>query len=575
MRCNQCGFLSEYDINFCPRCGSSIGQAESDNLMFHIEDEPGFASRDAEYIKPAVLPLDHASIITNRRNPENDPAMGQEGGKPYNKSARAKLLLGISVLVTAVVLIYVIFLRDKIDSVFYELSNQGLQVYTNENITLVFDREGNIIQHFDEPGYPQNSMDRSAVVIYMSRVGDDGRYEMYYVTAEDCLKFSDDATTFGMTADGRYLIYALRTQENGFQLYRYDGKSKKDTLLYEQEGKQLGMLRSSPDGKIIAYTTFSNDFRMNGQAEAFLIKDGKTPKSLGERIIIAVSNGAEYIYSCDYKNGILGPFYISKNGEETKLIDNPSNLWINWDYSEILFVDEDKTYLYDGRTESIRDIADSMATDVIVPYPYMSSYSNRQQAAAYDSFKNKVIRCRDNTLYAINKKYEVNRICKLDQVSQIALSLDGNSLLYSTAEGSVIKVEDIYDECRETILVKEMDTYITTGDLSEVYYLIGDELFYKNDRGETKWVAEGVSMLMSNGDYSAALFKMDRIGFRGVLYYSHRGNEPEQLLDGAYVSDFRHLEYGILVQAVVPGGYEYYYNYKGSRMKLLQDEIKE
>ncbi len=609
MKCEKCGFQSEPGIKYCPNCGSRVTSGTEENRIFHIEDDPGFASRDSEYIRPTVRSADAAKGIVSRRGPEHREGIRLENGKengegdvrkysyseeeekpsikkqqtkPVRAFLKPKLLLGLAVLVTAGILAYTFFLKDKPTSVFYELSSQAIQVYSTGNKTLILNRKGDTIHTFDQSAFSQYSRDKSAAVIYFMKPNESGNFEQYYVNDEDSMKLSINNSVFDMSADGRYLFYSKKMLYGEYGMYRYDRKTKKEVLLLQVEDQQIGLIKVSPDGKTLTYTLIPENYGTgdNREIETFLMKDGEDPESLGDDLVVmAVSNNAEYLYYYNYdlENNVINSLHARRNGKDTKLLEtlNMNFMWMNQDYSEMLYSDGRDTYLYDGSDE-IHTVTRTAATEIILPYQYQAynHYDRMIMTHSYKSFQNKLIRCSDGTVRRINQKDEAEMICRVDPECQIALSSDGNSLLYTTSEGSIKKVSDISGKCRETDLVNQMNSFIATADLSQVYYLIGEELFYKEGDKEALKIAGGVYALMSNGDYSGAFFQTDIPGESGVLNYSCKGSEPEYLFEEAYAADLTRLDYGCAVRLTVFGGYEYYYNSEGSNMMRIEDEIR-
>ena len=607
MKCSQCEFQTEAEIKFCPNCGSRVTSENGENRIFHIEDDPGFASRDSEYIRPSVQPAKAGQSMGNRRGPDHSegawqgngqdygqpdgreysyPEMEEESSekslrrKPFKELLRTKVLLALGTILAVGILAYTFILKDKLTSVFYELSSHAIQVYSTGDKTLILNRKGEAVHSFDQFIYTQYSSDKSAAMIYLMKPNESGNFEQYYVNEEDSKLLSNINSVFEMSADGRYLFYSLRLPNNRFGLYQYDRKTKKEYLLIETKDKQFGVVKVSPDGKTLTYTLIPTELNVNdsNDIETFLMKEGKDPESLGEdKVVMAVSNNAEYLYFCDYENNTLTSLYARYKGEDVKLLDyfNMNYNWINEDYSEMLYSDGSDTYLY-HKGDKVITIAGTEAIEILLPYQYQSYIQSERLFVTYNSktFLDKLIRCSDGTVRRINKKGEAERICRVDPESQIALSSDGDSLLYTTSEGSIQKVSDISGKCRETDLVDQMNSFITTADLSQVYYLIGDELFYKEGNNEAIKISEGVNYLMSNGDYTGAFFQTDIQGEEGVLNYSSKGSEPEHLFEEAYAAELTRLDYGCAVKLTVFGGNEYYYNSRGSEMMRIEDEIK-
>ncbi len=602
MKCEKCGFDSKQWNKQCPICGGPSIMSDGGRCT-PIEADPGFASRDSEYIGAMVQPMGRVPGSNNRsgeglvewdwqnnlqesgqdnKGRHSHSEEGEESSgdpkrtSPYRELLKSRLLLGFAVLFAVGLLIYGLYLKNKPVTVFYEHSSRAIQSYTLMDQTLILNRKGEIVHSFNQPVYVQYCTDKSAGVAYMMKQEEVGLYELYYISDQGSVPLTEDVQVFDMSANGRYLIYSKKITNDEFGLYRYDSKTGKDDLLIKEEGKIFGLVRVSPDAKTITYTLVAAD-NSSTEIETYLKEEGRDPEFLGDdKVAFAVSNRAKYLYYCDYEDNVISAIYVLKDGMELKLADEFSyTIWFNQDNSEVLYTDGGNTYLYDG-SDKIITVAETVVTEIILPHQYRSADQMKPMSDANNvgSFQNKLIRFRDQTLRMMNREYEAEVVCRVDEVSQIALSKDGNNLLYSTAKGSIKKVSDISGARKETTLVNQMNSFITAGNLSQVYYLIGDELFYKEGNNEAKRLAEGAFDLMSNGDYSAALFKTNRTGGRGMMYYSVRGSEPEQLFDGYYVENSVRLDYGWAVMVAKPGGYENYYNPGGRSMLRLEVENK-
>ena len=601
MKCHKCGFQLNNDEHFCPSCGSHIRISDWSR---YTEDDAGFAIKDAKYIKPMVqLKEDWSDKLNNNgqagddedwwqkkvteSNPDGDDKSSDRENTPKagrRKAVRdflmARPYLGFVALLLIGILLYNYFSSDKSAYVLYKKNSNALQVYSADRKTRVLNRKGEIVHSFDRTGIPQYCRDKSAAVIYLTGAGEQSDPEVYYVTEKDSIRLDNDMIAYAMSADGRYLFYSRELSNRKFGLLRYDRKAKKERILLEIEEKKFGLIKASPDGKTLAYSLIpiNNDKIEISKLETFILREGKEAEYLGDNLhVIEVSDDGKYIYYLDYDN-IPTSLNVRHKGKVIKLTDSlrMTGLWINQDYSEMLFSVDKSTYLYDGGDKVLK-IAETEAVELILPYQYEADIDlyNSIVFCNVKSFKKKIIRCSDYTIRIINKYGEAEEICRIEPESRIALSSDGNSLLYSTSEGSIQKVSDITGKCKESTVVAQMNSFITTADLSQIYYLIGNELYYKEGGKEAVKLADGITSLMNNGDYTGALL-LSRTEGRGELYYSRKGSKPEQLLKNSVVIEMKRLESGYAVEIVTikpTGAFEYYYNSEGKKMRLLEEKI--
>ncbi len=602
MNCKLCGYQLSPEMKFCPSCGSRILIGKDG--FFPIEDDPTFAIRDAEYIKPAVQAEDALSDGPNR----TEQTKGEEGqqeaeNSPYGDNPdteeessdqprktksiwnliKTRPYLGVFACMIAGILLYTLFFMDRPVTTYFKLSGNQIQVYTREDKTLVLNHKGDTVHSFDYPSYCQYSRDKSAAVIYLIKSEERQDVELHYVTEEDSIQLSEEYTVSDLSADGRYLFYADKMQEDNYGLYRYDRKTKKEKLLVQAKDKKFGYIVTSPDGKTLVYSLIPPDYgtNENSKMENILLREGKEAESLGaNKYIYEVSNDAIYIYYSELQGYTISSLYVRNQGKEIKLMDyfGLNALWVNQDYSEMLCSDGGNTYLYDGGDKLLK-IAGVAAIELLLPNQYQGYADSDRMIMVHNfkSFKNKLIRCNDGSIRIVNKEGDADQICRVENESKLVLSSDGNNLLFSTSKGSIKRVSDLYGKCQESTVVSQMSSFITSGDLSQIYYMIGDQLFYKEGTGskEAIKIAGGVAAIISNGDDTAALFRT-RVRGRGELYYSRKGSEPVQLLKDVSVTDMKRMESGNGVEIITitaTEAYEYYYNSEGKKVRRIEDEI--
>ena len=571
-QCDICGMqLLSDNISFCPGCGSRIHPrvpAERQEIL--SEEELGFSRRDTDYISPELLNPENLLLSELDTNGRKDEA---------KKSPRLKIILAFVPVFIAVLFLLFFVIKPEEHKSYEFISNKAIEVYTDarDNNTVIFDPQGKVLHRLNKSVFPYDIPDRTAAVLIAQSVGDLGA-QIYFTDVDNLIEIRKNVLEYSISNNGDYLLYSTQSNTEGYGLYQYDVKRKKEILLGQSKDKQYQLLSLSPDGKSISY----NMIQINNQnstseiiVEGFYIRDGGEQVSLGVgTVALVISDHANYVYYCDYEDGRMNYLYRLQDQKVIELMerftDSIHSLYLNRDYSEVMLTLQDKTYLCLKNGEPFQ------ATDAPIRTVLMPDKCNKTEdgfvkaltGINVDTFRNKVFLCTDNTLRVYVKGENARIIGEVYRTTDVTLSEDGNHLLYRSYDRVVRKINDLFGECREETYISDVDSYIASGDLSEVYYLKDAGLYYKKGASEPKHIADHVSELYWNTDYTQALFAAEKEGSNNTLYSCSQGNEPEELL--AYSSNsIQRMYYGISIVGISSTGYEVYYNTEGNRMKRI------
>ncbi len=576
MKCSKCGMqLINEEIMFCPKCGSRVNSSVHEVCQEGIyKEELGFSRHDTEYIKPEILKQGNLLSGGLDDDGKNDKA---------KKTSKAKFLLAFAPVLAAVLLILIFVFKPVDHKAYQAITNEAIEVYSdamNHN-TLIFNTRGKILHQLNKLVAPAYNLDRTAAILYTGS-DDINNYgvHLYYADGTNLIEIEHIVSDFDISNDGNYLIYSTQSSEEGNVLYQYDVKRKKETVLAQSSDKQYKLIKFSPDGKSITYNTIQTELKDNTQnitVEGFLIKDGEEPVSLGEGYIaLAVSDHATYQYYFDYEDNVINSLYVAKGNRSDEVFTNVVNnyMFFNKDYSEVLFTLEDETYLRTGSGKNIQ-VADARVKEFILPInssEYLDIFTPNFRYYNFDTFISKVFLCEDYSLWIIDKEEEPRKIGTAYQANDVAISENGNQLLYLNPERKVMRISDLTGQGVEEAYISNANSFIASGDLSEVYYLDSDQLYYKKGDSEPKQVADNVSSLYWNTDQTQALFEADKQSSKSVLYSSSHGEEPEVVLDyGNHI--IQKLNYGVSVETMTNAGYEVYYNTDGNQLKQIVDNM--
>ncbi|HCM12075.1 MAG TPA: hypothetical protein DHW85_02705, partial [Lachnospiraceae bacterium] len=392
----------------------------------------------------------------------------------------------------------------------------------------------------------------------------------YYVNAKKLIRLREDISMLNISINGQYLMYSAKEEQESM-LYRYDVKKEKEELL--DQGKGFGSLIISPDGKTMAYAAASD--RTGADSEDFacyLIRNGGEPEFFGKkRAIFALSDHAEYIYYYELQEN-KKIAYAQKEGQSVYLTDSLDRVMVNLDCSELLYSVEGSTYLFNGK-DKIK-IYDSLIRDVIKP---KNSQSNGVYPG-FNSFKSKALIFQDNAVVWIDDKYAARKVGNNIGHYFAIISDTENTLMYATRKLEIEKVTIQGDTEDSKRFVNNADQVATSGDLSDVYYLSGDQLYYKNNMEEAIMLADQVEGLCLNAKGDIAFFQKDcttKSNVRkGTLYYSIHGGEPRPVKDGKEAVLLGQWNYGIVFAGENDtGSYDLYYNTKGIEFKLILEDV--
>jgi hypothetical protein len=554
------------------------------------ESEEGFSRPDSDYIEPQVIDTDKI-LRDNSQSYQNkqtgiygdsysaslkglyqglDTIKHQERIK--NKQLSKKSILGIflALLIIAVPLIFINIIGKEQEFSF--IPRDAIEIYVNHNESeaFVFNTKGDMLNKVEKVVYPIYSPDHTAAVLLAMN----GTIS-YYVNANQLIELQNSLNNCIISEDGKYLLYSTSNAMNKFSLYLYEVEKQNKKLIDEYDNRRFEMLNVSSGGKTITYVTYnySDDSKII-DVESYISKNGEKPELMGKDIIIfAISKDDKNRYTFDYKDGTPTMLKVAKEGESINLSSKLLNMVnFNRDYSEIMFNEGEATYISSKGNER-QKVADSLVDKILIPKKGISNLRTNSSIMLYSikSFQNKVILCKDKTLVFIGDNYESTKIGITQDVPLTAIAKGGNDLFYIDSNRRLIKVSDLSGKCNQQSLADKVDSFATSDDFSQLYYISGNRLYYKKQEEKAIMINDNASNIYINQDGDTAFFLQNYTAGSGTLLYSIAGSKPEPVADGDGVSSIQEWNYGIIYQKFFNGTNTVFYNSKGKEFTFLMD----
>jgi hypothetical protein len=489
-----------------------------------------------------------------------------------------KLLIGISVTLLILIVLLICLRGNAVDGEYTFVSKDAIEVYYDRanSIAYVFNSKGEVLHKLEQSVGTYYTNDQTAAILF-SRLGD----QSYYVNSREMIKLNLGMRNYSMSENGKYIVYSVYSGINSFNLYLYDVDKHTEKLIDTIKDKQYDMINVLPDGKTVIYITATYPLNVNDYIlESFILKIGNDPESLGKDILlIEASKDTKYLYYEKALGGGAYALYVKSEKGDVLLSSNVSNfiyLYFNKDRTEILFSDGERTYISANGNESV-EVTDGLVSNIIVPKK--SNVKNNLTMAVYsygfDTFKNKVILC-NNGLKVIDDKYQSRDLGYVTENQQIVMSEDGVNLIYRDADRNLMKVSRLNGECKQEIICSEIDdSFISSGDLSKIYYLKEKQLYYMNGNESPVMITNNVSDLCSNQAGDTAYFLKNynlESGFLS-LCYSKDGGEVEPVPGGNNVVGVKEWNFGVIYQKELNGIETVFYNTKGTKFNFLLEGV--
>lgn len=628
MICSNCGKEYADDVKFCTECGTALTAAEAvaekvaetvEEVKEAVAEEVTEAAETVEEVKEAVAEevtetvedvkeevaetaetveevAEAAETVeevkeaaeTVEEVKEAAEAVAEEVKPKKEKKAKAVDMtegkkLNPKVLGLALVAILLCIFIPAI------AMNSGDDSYmkTSEDVVLdVTERDGDLYAVYlngkevkldDEEAYSQvYSMDGS-VVCYENEED-----ELVILKDGKVIKTGiDEARGVLVSQKGNTMVYftdcesvAYNNTQYGYTDYikvgtlnMYDIKKKTSTEIEEEVVVDSAVL--SPDGKTVAYVA---EYDATDDFKGFYSVNGKEPEELGkEKRIFAIADKAKYIYYTD-----VDRVYVMKGKKEEKLASDLRyvEVMMNADNSEMLFFNEDKTYVT-VKADEKKKVANEELSKVIL----------RDDAASFeqeldtekgditvvytgvDTFKERLFYARmTDEIYYMLKKYETEKLAS--SAYQYAVAEDGESLIYNNFSDIVKVTKFSKGGEKETLANGAMARYMyADGDLENIYIINGDSELYYIKKGKGKKIADDVTEAIISPDGEYCYYVVDKED----LCYSKKGGKEKEIcsVDGS-ISLMR--EGGMAMVSIYEDDTTTLYKMDGKKMKTIYVE---
>jgi hypothetical protein len=614
MICRNCGRVNDADKRYCSYCNCilSTPRAIPDAADINsYESEDGFSRPDSQYIEPQIINLEEIesneySQPNNDRNVQLkiiDKKLGlkqphreneiyedlqqefpqelyreQESQKQNKFTNRIKLtrksLIGMSI--AFLLIIFFILFLDRVleDGAFSFIDKDSLEVYIDrtKSDTYVFNSNGDLLHKIAQSVTPYYTKDHTAALLVSHN-----NAQSHYVNAQELIKLNPGMRSYSMSENGKYIVYSTFNGLQNFYLNLYDVDNHSEKVIDTITGKQYDMIQTSPEGKIINYITVSYPFNMDYmEYESIRLKLGNGPETLGKNIIVfEVSKDNKYIYYIDRTEETSNSIYV-KSDTGTVLLSNnvTNNIFFNKDATEIIISEGERTYISVNGGER-QQIADTIVSKIVTPRKSViySKYNMGIYSYGFTTFKNKVILC-NNALKLIDNQFQSKDIGYVTNNQQIVISKDGTDLIYRNADRDLMRVNNLDGTWEQDKIAAAIDDSIaSSNDLSKIYYLMDNQLYYLFKQKEPLLITDDASNLCINQAGDTAYVLKNNSSGSAMVYYCVNGGKLEVVPESEGVIGLKEWNFGIIYQKRIDGRNAVFYNSKGTKFNLLVDGV--
>jgi hypothetical protein len=513
-KCSKCGAEFPNDAAFCTNCGAPLEEAANTQQAEPVKAEP------ANEPTPATEPAQAAAGQPKKPNAFLERLKGLTG--------KSKIILGAC---CAVVLIAIIAIICAIAG-----GKKGKKVELGA-IDMVYD--GAADAYYVYNGYGKSKKIGSgdmklneAVTTYngVVKVVVDNDKNSYVLTIKGLQKFAEDGTGFVISASGNAVAYAKLNDDNEYELYVYNVKSKKTEKV--AKNVRSGFVISN-NGKHICYVENTDD------RAAFCAKNLKNKVSLGKGSTpIAVSDNGRFIYFFDRKDDEYNFCLKKGNSEKTVIQKNiQTNLFMfNRDFTQVIFSDGEKAFLAikGNKTATIGKGSISYA---MFDCPFNRVGSSNNISAMYfnvRTLKGGIVKVGSTNWYIKSNK-EAVKVLNEENIRGSYYSFDGRSILYEKGDAIYLIPNVKNPERVKTVCNTEdydvVDIYPST-DLKSFYFVTDDdELYFVKGSSKPKKIADDADV--EEYDYitnTLYYFKDHTNGDPDVLYGTKNGSKNRKVL---------------------------------------------
>ncbi|MGN1083682.1 MAG: hypothetical protein ACI4QX_01645, partial [Lachnospiraceae bacterium] len=334
----------------------------------------------------------------------------------------------------------------------------------------------------------------------------------------------EEASGIMVSAYGDTIAYFTDVEGNFGTLNLYYTKNGKKKEIAEEV--LTGSVVLSPNGETVA---FVGDYEASDDFKGYYSVNGKKPVALGkEKRIFAIADKAAYVYYTDDDR----IYAQKKKKDEEKLASDIyyTTVFLNADNTEMLFVNDDKTYLTVKAGEKVK-VSNEEFGAILLPtgsaQGYVYQRANRGgievNYTGVDTFEEQLFSGGGKLIY-MNKKNVTSTVAS--NIMDFAMAEDGESFVYVDYSGDIIRVTDFNKGGKETEIgddAEALELY-AGGNLKYVYYINADDELCCIKGKKTKKIADDVTSAAISADGKLCYYVVEE---EELCYSSKAGKEKK------------------------------------------------
>ncbi len=492
----------------------------------------------------------------------------KEGRKGrYKDKSFILSIIGIitGVLFGVFLLIYIGRVNVYTDYTFMARDSIVVSTSESEDETYVFNSKGDMlfkINGFLEIHY---TPDHTAAIVYNKIT----RY-FAYVNAYQLKEFTTPVYNFAMSEDGKYILYSISGWGSKYYLMLYDVRQDKETMV-DRKDMYFDMLNILPGGNVLSYSTYSisNEGEMK-DLQSYIARNKVETELIGKDLIIfAISLDLSSIYYGEFLEGRTKSLYVRRDGVDTKISESINGtIFFNKDFTEVLVEDSGSYYLY---REGVRSkVIDQQVNCLILPDLAVKSEVNGAVRYGIQSFGGKLLLCNDNSILYLDANLRTRLVAVTSDAEKVTLSKEGTKLCFLDPQKRLIKIKNLKGNGSPEVLADGVTQYCIFGNMSQVYYIRNENLYFRENKRKEKLICENVQFLCSNSN-NTVFFLIEYENGKGILCYSKEGLPAEVIEGGTNVTGVKEWNYGVIYQKIINDLPAVFYNTEETVFLFIMD----